>query len=343
MASVQSEADWALGRLAAIGQDLPTTKLLVRSFIQREAVYSSYIEGTVASLTDLIQFEVSREVEREIPDVREVSNYVHTLEFGLDQLRTRQLSLELICELHGRLMAGVRGQGANAGRFREMQNWIGSPRSGVEQARYVPPPPGRVLLNSLGALEAYINAPTELPKLVRAALVHYQFEAIHPFADGNGRIGRLLISLLLCRDQLLAQPLLSLSAYFERNRREYYDHLFSVSSRGTWEYWISFVLLGVRDEARAALERADRLIALRNEFRQTIQRSSVPARLLDLVDQLFASPIVRVADVHIKLKVNRRTALSYVNKLVSLGILEETTGKQRDRLFAAKRIIQAIE
>jgi Fic family protein len=240
-------------------------------------------------------------------------------------------------------MKGVRGQDRTAGEFRKVQNWIGPPRCPLEQARYVPPPPGEQLMKCLGALETFVNAPTELPKLVRAALVHFQFEAIHPFVDGNGRIGRLLTSLLLCRDQLLVQPLLSLSAYFERNRREYYDHLLSVSTQGTWEYWIAFVLLGVRDEARDALDRADRLLALRDQFRQTVQSSSAPARVLDLVDHLFASPIIRVADVHRMMKVNPRTALSYVNKLVAMGILDEITGKRRDRLFAANRIIQAIE
>jgi Fic family protein len=275
--------------------------------------------------------------------VREVSNYVDALEYGLAQLHERPLSLDLIRELHGRLMKGVRGHDRSAGEFRKVQNWIGPPRCPLENARYVPPPPGKPLLDGLRALEVYLNKPTELPKLVRAALVHAQFEAIHPFVDGNGRIGRLLISLLLCRDQLLAQPLLSLSAYFERNRREYYDHLLSVSTQGTWEYWTAFVLLGVRDEALDALKRAERLLALRDHFRQTVQKSKAPARVLDLVDHLFDTPIVRVADVHRIMKVNPRTALSYVDKLVALGIVQEITGKRRDRLFAANRIIRTIE
>lgn len=343
LATAQAEADWALGRLDGVGQALPGAHLLIAPFLRREAVLSSQIEGTVASLSDLLEFEVNEGVEQAVPDVREVRNYVTALEYGLEQLRSRPLSLDLLRALHARLTHDVRGGRMAPGEFRKVQNWIGPRGCTLERARYVPPPPGEPLDSAMKALETYVNAHTELPKLVRAALVHYQFEAIHPFVDGNGRIGRLLISLLLARDQLLSQPLLYLSAFFEANRREYYDHLLSVATQGTWEHWIVFFLQGVRDQARDAVDRAGVLLDLRDQFRQTVQRSGAPARLLELVDHLFKSPVVRVADVPNLVDVNRRTALTYVEKLVDLGIMVETTGKRRDRLFSAERIIRAVE
>lgn len=338
-----SAADRAVGRLAGVGAGLPNPHLLIRPFLRREAVLSSQIEGTVASLSDLLLFEANPAVEADVPDVREVHNYVRALEFGLDQLKRRPLTLNLIRELHDLLMEGVRGQDRGRGRFRTVQHWIGAGNCPIERARYVPPPPMQHLDACLDAFEKYVNTPDDLPGLLRLALIHYQFEAIHPFVDGNGRIGRLLITLLLCRYDLLPQPLLYLSAHFEGRRREYYDHLLNVSTRGSWGEWAAFFLEGVREQAEDALTRTTALMNLRDRFRHTVQESGAPARLLQLVDHLFASPVIKVADVHRALPVNPRTALAYVDKLVEVGVLTEVTGRKRDRLFAARAVIEAVQ
>ena len=339
-----AKAERAVGQLKGAGQGVVNPHLLIRSFIRREAVLSSQIEGTTAGFSDLLLFEVNPSTEEDVPDVREVHNYVVALEYGLAELKRRPLTLNLIREMHERLMEGVRGQERSPGEFRRIQNWIGTGHSRIKQARYVPPPPMENLHRCLNEFENYINTADDVPDLVRIALIHYQFEAIHPFIDGNGRIGRLIIALLLCRDGLLTQPLLYLSAYFEAHRREYYDHLMSISTQGTWGEWITFFLEGVHEQADDAVERSSHLLALREQYRRAVQQSgNAPARLLQLVDHLFASPVIKVADVTREMKVTARTALAYVDKLVELKVLGEISGRKRDRLFAASQIIDTIE
>jgi len=338
-----SDADRALGELAGLGRSLPNPHLLVRPFLRREAVLSSRIEGTRASLSDLYAYEaVQLPLFEMASDVQEVQNYVIALEYGLMQLQTLPVSLRLIRELHARLMEGVRGERLSAGEFRRDQNFIGLPGSTIETATYVPPPVS-AMHPALNALEEYLHAPSDIPPLIRLGLIHYQFEAIHPFADGNGRIGRLLISLLLCAWGLLPQPLLYLSAFFEAHRQDYYNHLLWVSQSGHWEEWLSFFLLGVKIQAQDAVQRIRRLQDLREAYRSRIQAERAAARLLHVVDLLFEQPILSILQVSAALNVHYPAAKRYVEQLEAEGILREITGRARNRLYRADEIMQAIE
>ena len=242
-----SDADRAVSELAGVARNLPNPHLLINPFLRREAVLSSRIEGTQASLSDLFVFEASERSEAPQSDVEEVVNYIHALEYGLYVIRQgRRISLALLKEMHELLLKGVRGQDKSPGQFRTKQNWIAEGSRRLENARFVPPPVPQ-MYDALDALERYIQSPSDLPPLIRLALVHYQFETIHPFEDGNGRIGRLLITLLLCAEGLLPEPLLYLSAYFERHRDEYVDRLLGVSQSNEWEDWITFFLTGIAE------------------------------------------------------------------------------------------------
>ena len=256
-----SEADRALSELAGVARTLPNPHLLIAPFIRREAVLSSRIEGTQASLSDLFFFEASGTIPSQVPDVQEVLNYVKALEYGLERLKDLPISLRLFREVHERLIDGVRGEHLTPGEFRHSQNWIGPPGCTLMDAVFVPPPELE-MLEALSDLEKYLHTPSPLPLLIRLALFHYQFEAIHPFLDGNGRIGRLLLTFLLCAEGLLPQPLLYLSAYFERNRKLYYHLLLSVSHSGKWTDWIVFFLNGVAEQSRDAIKRSHQLMDL---------------------------------------------------------------------------------
>lgn len=334
-----SEADRALAELAGLGRNIPNPRLLIGPFVRREAVLSSRIEGTQASLSDLFFFEAG---QTPTADVREVANYAEALEHGLSRLKELPVSLRLIRELHAHLMAGVRGEHLTPGEFRRTQNWIGPPGCTLMQATFVPPPVPE-MRETLSDLEKYLHAPSKLPPLVRMALTHYQFEAIHPFLDGNGRIGRLLISLLLCHEGLLPEPLLYLSAYFERNRADYYRLLLDVSRRGAWHDWIEFFLRGVEEHSRDALRRAAHLLDLRQAYRRRFEAARASALLLRLIDGLFESPVLSISAAAKQLGVTHRAATLNIGKLVRAGILEEVTGRQRYRLYAAREIIRAIE
>ncbi|MCX5684267.1 MAG: Fic family protein [Planctomycetota bacterium] len=336
-----SAADRALGRLAGLGQDMPNPHLLIRPFLRREAVLSSQIEGTQASMPDLLLFEVNPQVERDMPDVREVSNYVHALEYGLERVKTLPLSLWLIREMHKRLLAGVRGEDNAPGEFRTCQVHIGPRGAGIEQATFVPPPPSE-LNRLLGALERYLHEPSDLPPVVRLALVHYQFETIHPFRDGNGRIGRLLISLMLCLEKILPMPLLYLSAYFQRTRQEYYEQLRRASQAGTWNDWLTYFARGVASEAMDAVDRAQRLKGLQARYVRQVRTVRTSALLMQLIEELFNYPMVSTAKVAELLKVTPHTAQTHIDRLAKAGILRETTGQKRNRLFVADGIIKAV-
>ncbi|MCG2770252.1 MAG: Fic family protein [Anaerolineae bacterium] len=338
-----SQADLALGELAGLGRTLLNPHLLIRPFMHQEAVVSSRIEGTQASLSDLFRYEAGQlTLFEERSDVREVHNYVRAMEYGLERLKELPVSLRLIRELHGLLMEGVRGEGKKPGEFRDSYNWIGPPNCTVKTARYVPPPVSH-MHDALHALEEFLHSPSEMPPLVRLALIHYQFEAIHPFLDGNGRIGRLLMSLLACAWNLLPQPLLYLSAYFEAHRDDYYDLLLAVSRRGVWEEWVTFFLRGVKEQCGDAVARIKHLQDLRGYYRVQVQRTHASARLLDVVDMLFLNPVLTVRRVEGEVGVTFQTAQRYVDWLVELGILMEVTGKGRNRLYAARDVILAVE
>jgi Fic family protein len=338
-----SIADRALGELSGLGRVLPNPHLLITPFVRREAVLSSQIEGTQASLFDLYAYEVSQLPLLDRPaDVREVHNYVRALEHGLERLNTLPLSLRLIRELHERLITGVRGEYQTPGEFRRSQNWIGPPGCTLNDATYVPPPPVDMLA-ALDALEKFLYTDSSLPPLIRLGLIHYQFEAIHPFLDGNGRVGRLLLTLLLCAWELLPQPLLYLSAYFEAHRQEYYTFLLAVSQQGDWESWLRFFLQGVAEQSGDAVRRAGRLQALREQYRGRFQSARTAARLLQVVDLLFARPVVGVTQVAQALDISFQAAARHVDTLVAESILREITGQARGRLYRADAILRAIE
>jgi Fic family protein len=338
-----SEADRAVGELAGLGRSLPNPHLLVRPFIHREAVLSSKIEGTQASLDDLYAYEAVQTsfLERN-SDVREVQNYVRALDFGLNQLGRLPISLRLFKETHAILMEGVRGEEFSPGEFRRHQNFIGKPGSTIETATFVPPLVTE-MHQALDELEKFLHAPSDLPPLVRLGLVHYQFEAIHPFADGNGRIGRLLLVLLLCAWGLLPQPILYLSPYFESHRQEYYDFLLAVSRDGIWEDWLNYFLNGVVIQAQDAVLRIRRLQDLREAYRVRFQNLRSAGRLLQVVDLLFEMPILTIQQVRLRLDVHFPAAQTYVEQLEKAGVLREITGRARDRVYRAEEILRAIE
>jgi Fic family protein len=244
--------------------------------------------------------------------------------------------------MHERLMVGVRGNHLTPGELRTSQNWIGRPGCTLDDATFVPPPVEEMHI-ALGKLERFINEDFSHPPLVKMAMVHYQFEAIHPFLDGNGRIGRLLLTLLLCSEGLLPQPLLYLSAYFERNRREYYDGLLSVSQYGDWTNWISFFLVAVSTQSRDAINRARRLIDLQTEYRVRLLNARSTAFTMKLMEELFSSPAVTLAQVSKRLGCTARTAQLSVDRLLEHGVVVEATGKSRNRVFTASKIVEIVE
>jgi Fic family protein len=336
-------AERSLGKLDSLVNTLPSPHILVRPFIRREAVLSSRIEGTRASLGDVYVYEATQFSFLEpASDVREVHNYVKALNHGLDRVGSLPVSLRLIREIHAVLMEDVRGEHLTPGEFRRSQNWIGAPGSTLESARFIPPPVDEMHA-ALDDLEKYIHASSDLPPLVQAALIHYQFEAIHPFLDGNGRIGRLLIILLLIEWGLLSQPWLYLSAYFETHRTAYYELLLTVSQRGEWENWLAFLLEGVRDQSEDAVMRIERLQRLRRTYQELLRDERAAERLMQAIDMLFERPILNIRQLEAAMKIPYRSAQRYVEKLEQLGILREVTGRARNRLYQADEVLSALE
>lgn len=344
LVTLHSEAERELARLALAGGDFPNPYILARSFIRNEAVISSRIEGTRATLEDLYAYEASQMSFLDpVSDAREVYNYVRALDYGLERVKTLPISLRLIRELHARLMEGVRGEIMTPGEFRRTQNWIGPAGCTLETAPYVPPPVEEMHM-ALDALEKFIHAPSDLPPLTRLGLIHYQFEAIHPFLDGNGRVGRLLISLMLCQWELLPRPMFYLSAYFERNRSEYYERLLTVSRSGDWEGWLRFFLTGVRDQSREAAIRVQNLQRLRERYRQLLAGRRSAVRLTEVVDFLIGNPIINVRQLQAGLDLTDfKTVQRYVDVLEQADILREMTGRKRNRLYRADDVFDALQ
>ena len=335
-----SRADAALSELSGIGRHLPNPHFLIAPYVRREAILSSRIEGTKASLSDLFIDEMELPKQRtEVDDVREVRNYVAAMEYGIERVRTLPLSLRLVREIHARLMKGVRGDVATPGEFRRSQNWIGPSGSTIETAPYVPPPLEH-LDDLLADWEQFLHERNVLPDLVQCAIMHEQFEAIHPFLDGNGRVGRLLIPLFLIERGRLPQPLLYLSAYIEAHRQDYYDLLQRVRTHGDWMSWLRFFIAGVKTIALEAVGQAGRLMDLREKFRARLRDK---AKALALLDELFLNPYMSVARAEQVLKVSNPTARHVVMLLNRLGMLEEITGRTWGRLYLAKPIMETIE
>jgi cell filamentation protein, protein adenylyltransferase len=338
LARALSEADRAVGSLAGIGHILPDPRILIQPFIRREAVLSSRIEGTQASLSDLVAFESAG---AEIRDAREVSNYVDALEHGMKRLHELPLSLRFIREIHEKLMHDVRGGERSPGEFRRIQNWIGPPGSTIESATYVPPPPHE-LHGALDRFERFLHDSSEHPPLIRAALIHYQFEAIHPFLDGNGRVGRLLVTFMLHLDRILEQPLLYLSAFFERHRHDYYRLLLGVSSRAAWGEWIDFFLRGVAEQARDAAQRTRTLLNLRDDYHRRVSHARNAGVLNRAIDGLFVVPAISVNAFASQSGVSYAAAKKSIDKLVSSGII--TARKYgRESWYFGEEIIRTIE
>lgn len=332
----------ALGRLDSLATLLPDTTLFLYAYIRKEAVLSSQIEGTQSSLSDLLLFELNEVPGVPIDDVVEVSNYVAALEHGLRRLREGfPLSNRLIREIHGVLLSRGRGSEKSPGEFRRSQNWIGGTRPG--NAMFVPPPPGLVP-ECMGDFERFLHDErTDLPVLVKAGLAHVHFETIHPFLDGNGRVGRLLITFLLCHAGILHEPLLYLSLYFKQNRSTYYTLLDTVRREGDWEAWLGFFLEGVRQTAEGAVDTARRLVNLFQEDRgRIIPYGRRTNSALRVHDALKARPITSLPQVCGHTKLSFPTAAGAMDLLTKLGIAREITGKARDRVFVYERYLAIL-
>ena len=334
MQRLLSKADRALGRLDGSIQTLPDPDLFVFMYVRKEAVLSSQIEGTQSSLNDLLAVE-ARITDPSIPrDVNEVLNYVKAMNYGLERLNDLPVSVRLIREIHERLLTGVRGDRSRPGELRTSQNWIGPLGGSLADAAFVPPPPHEVP-QAMSDLERYLHDDEDLPTLVRFGLAHGQFETIHPFLDGNGRVGRLMITLLLCEKEILLKPVLYLSYYFKRNRAEYYDRLQAIRDDGDWEGWLKFFLRGVAEVSNQATETARKIVALREEHRNLIAQEfgGRAGNGMLVLERLYKRPIISVnwaAEL---------TGLTYpaANTLISMmeraGILREYTGQARNRRF----------
>lgn len=335
-----SDADRLIGRLAGEARGLPNLHVLMRPFVRREAVLSSKIEGTTTTLPELLAQEAGAEVDRDPDDLAEVANYIAALDLGVLRLKTGRISLELVKGLHRQLMNGVRGHTKSPGQFRTSPVFIGRPGSRIHDATYVPPPAGEVPA-CLDAWETYLRDRT-LPPLVQLALLHYQFEAIHPFRDGNGRVGRLINTLFLLERGLLHTPLLYLSAFFEATRQEYYRRLLAVSRKGEWDEWVAYVLNGVARQSEDAVSRAVRITALLDGWRRLLvgARSDLP---LKLVDDLAANPYCVVKAIAKREKVAYTTAERAVEMLAKFKILRQVNKAERDRLFCATAILDILE
>lgn len=335
-----SDADRLVGRLAGEGGRLPNPHILIRPFVRREAVLSSKIEGTQATLGELLASEAGAVVERSPEDLREVSNYVVALEHGISRLRRLPIGVRLMRELHERLMKNVRGQHASPGHFRKIQNWIGLPGSTPATASYVPPPP-REVRSCLMAWEKFVRE-SDLPPLVTIALAHYQFEAIHPFRDGNGRVGRLLITLFLVQRQILPAPLLYLSAFFEASRRDYYSGLRGISERGAWSEWLEYFLFGVARMSEDALGRATRMNQLLAKWQKAVsgESSKAPLRVVEL---LGTNPFLTIKGVAEKLEIAFTTAQRAIERLERAGIVKPVSDAMRDRVYCAQALLAVLE
>ncbi|MDB5538730.1 MAG: Fic family protein [Devosia sp.] len=334
MQDLLSNADRALGRLDGSIQTLPNPDLFVLMYIRKEAVLSSQIEGTQSSLTDVLEAEANLLDARRPGDVVEVINYIDALKYGIARLPTLPISTRLIREIHEQLMSGVRGQERNPGEIRTSQNWIGHGGSTLNSAIFVPPPAHEVGA-ALSTLENFVHSNERLPVLVRIGLVHAQFETIHPFLDGNGRVGRLLITLLLCERQALSQPVLYISHYLRANRQRYYELLQAVRDHGAWEEWLKFFIEGIRTVSDEATETARRIVALREAHRKLITDNfaRAAASALTLLEDLFKHPVVSVKYVAELLGMTQAGANVLVRRMVDAGLLIEITGNARNRAF----------
>ncbi|CAN5696232.1 Fic family protein [soil metagenome] len=330
--SLLSRADQAIGRLDGVTQTLPNPDLFVAMYVRREAVDSSQIEGTQSTLEDVLAFELDPESRNLPDDISEVVNYVRATNYGLERLNTLPLSLRLIREIHGQLLQGTRGADRSPGEFRTSQNWIGAGNVTLERATFVPPTVTDMEI-ALGNFEHFLHQSHDLPTLIHCGIAHAQFETIHPFLDGNGRVGRLLISFLLVHRGVLHRPLLYLSTFLKHNRAEYYDRLMAIRNDGNWEGWNSFFLRGVAETAEEATETARKIVTMREDHRFLVQDFGLGRNELRLLDLLFVRPLVNTAVVMRSLEVTDVTASRLLERLGKIGLVDEVTGQRRSRVY----------
>lgn len=340
LALVLSKADAALSELSGLGGQLPNPHLLISPYIKREAVLSSRIEGTKASLSDLLIDEIEDGHARAPnDDIKEVRNYIHALEFGVQRLETLPLSLRLIREIHAKLMEGVRGEKATPGEFRRSQNWIGPAGSTPTTAAFVPPPV-EVLMDCLGDWENFLHSQDVIPDLVQCAMMHVQFETIHPFLDGNGRVGRLLVTFFLMQRGRLSAPLLYLSAFIDAHKGDYYDLLQRVRTHGDWIPWVRFFLQGVTETATEAGQQSKEIHRLREQYRNQLRDKP---NALALIDELFVNPYMTIGRGAKVLNKTHPTAKAAISVLEERKILKEISGRQWGRFYVCAPVLEALE
>src|SRR3989338_7821543 len=335
-----SRADHILGMLAREGVRLPNPHLLMRPFITKEAVLSSKIEGTQATLGEVLANDAGANTQSNMDDLQEIHNYIVALEYGLKRLKELPLSLRLIKEIHEKLMQGVRGNHATPGEFRHSQNWIGTPGCTLSTAKYIPPTPEE-LMECLNDFELFLHDRT-LPPLIHIAFCHYQFEAIHPFLDGNGRVGRLLITLLLLEQNLLPTPLLYLSAFFESTRDSYYKQLYDVSSQGTWHEWLLYFLNGVAVQGLDVLSRAERINALITKWEASVG-GRFDGVVQEIIKNLAVNPYCTAKKITQNLSVAFTTVQRAISKLEEACIISQTSKGKRDKVYCAEEILKILE
>lgn len=340
---ILSRADTAIGRLSGISEALPNPDLFVAMYVRKEAVLSSQIEGTEASLEDVLEYESENRPKTLPNDVAEVVNYVKAMNYGLKRIGDLPLSLRLIKEIHAELMKDVRGGDKTPGEFRISQNWIGPRGCTLNNARFIPPPPHE-MMQAMGDLEKYMHSDLTYPLLIECALIHYQFESIHPFLDGNGRIGRLLITFFLCHKEILKKPLLYLSYYFKQNRQEYYDRLMAVRDKGDFESWIKFFLKGIATVAEEAARTSNKIISLKEkDKKRVITAYNESSKTASFYEKLFDKPIVSITDIAKISNTTFPTASDMCNKLLKIDILKEITGNERNKMFAYKNYLDILK
>ena len=337
-----SQADRAVARLDGIATVLPNPDLFMGMYVKKEALLSSQIEGTQASLEGVLEFEADLTPLRDMEGVLEVVNYIKAMNHGIQRLKEFPMSLKLIREVHKLLIEGARGTHRTPGEFRRSQNWIGPPGATLNEAAFIPPPPS-LITQGMGDLENFLYEKDTIPPLVKIALIHAQFETIHPFLDGNGRIGRLLIAFYLVWKEILSKPLLYLSYYLKKYRSDYYGLLEKIRTEGAWEEWIKFFLKAVYVTSGEAAATAREIIGLKEKLHEELYSRSIASKYgVKLVDLLFAKPVTNVGDVIQGLKVSKETASELVRKFEAAGILTEITGKKRYRKYAFREYVAIV-
>jgi len=337
-----SKADRDLARLDGITSVLPNPDLFIAMYVKKEALLSSQIEGTQASLEGVLEFEADLVPKEDISEVKEVVNYIKALNYGIERLVETSMSLDLIKEIHKTLLEGTRGDGLNSGNFKVLQNYIGTPGASIREAIFVPPTPA-ITIPAMQALEGFLNEKDNIPVLIKIGLIHAQFETIHPFLDGNGRMGRLIITFYLVWKEILSKPLLYLSFYLKNNRSEYYDLLMKVRTEGAWEDWLKFFLKGVSETSQEAVNTAREIIKLKDDMTNKVYENSISSiHAIRLINLLFDRPLISSKDIADRLNISSVTANNLVGRFEEIGILNEITGKKRYKMYLFKEYVDII-